>query len=94
MLDATLRQRAFLNPLDSQNQLIKSQLTDREINILKLVAQGFTNKAIAMKFSISDRTVQNHLANIFFKLNAESRTEAVMRAVAAGLIPPDIGNQS
>lgn len=67
------------------------ELTDREMEVLTLVAQGYTNKAIGVQLGISDRTVQGHLARIFGKLQASSRTEAVMRAVASGLIPPDLG---
>jgi DNA-binding NarL/FixJ family response regulator len=67
-------------------------LTEREVQILSLAGKGFTNKAIGMQLAISDRTVQNHLANIFRKLQAESRTEAVMRAVSLGLISSDIAN--
>jgi DNA-binding NarL/FixJ family response regulator len=73
----------------TESQLIEP-LTDRELQILTLTAKGFTNKAIGMQLGISDRTVQNHLANIFQKLNAESRTEAVMRAVSLGLISTNI----
>jgi DNA-binding NarL/FixJ family response regulator len=54
--------------------------------VLALTAKGYTNKAIGMQLGISDRTVQNHLANIFQKMDAESRTEAVMKAVSQGLI--------
>lgn len=61
-------------------------LTERETEILAHAARGLTNKAIGARLSISDRTVQNHLAHIFEKLNAASRTEAVMRAVSLGLI--------
>jgi len=73
----------------TETQLIEP-LTDRELQILTLTAKGFTNKAIGKQLGISDRTVQNHLANIFQKLNAESRTEAVMRAVSLGLISTNI----
>lgn len=67
-------------------------LTSREIEILNLTARGLTNKAIGVNLAISDRTVQNHLAHIFAKLNAASRTEAVMRAVSLGLVePPEEG---
>lgn len=66
-------------------------LTDREMEVLTLVAQGYTNKAIGVQLGISDRTVQGHLARVFGKLQASSRTEAVMRAVSIGLIPPDLG---
>ncbi|HLF91700.1 MAG TPA: response regulator transcription factor [Anaerolineales bacterium] len=65
-------------------------LTDRETEVLTLVAKGYTNKAIAVQLSISDRTVQGHLAKIFIKLQAASRTEAVMRAVSFGWISADV----
>ena len=67
------------------------ELTDREMEVLQLVGKGYTNKAIGVQLSISDRTVQGHLAHIFGKLQAASRTEAVMRAVSLGWLPPDIG---
>lgn len=66
-------------------------LSDREMEVLGLVAKGYTNKAIATQLQISDRTVQGHLARIFAKLQAASRTEAVMRAVAMGWIASDVG---
>ena len=69
------------------------KLTERELEVLTLTAQGYTNKAIGVQLGISDRTVQGHLAKIFDKLLASSRTEAVMRAVSLGWLPPDIGGQ-
>lgn len=66
-------------------------LTERELEVLRLTAKGYTNKAIGAELTISDRTVQGHLAKIYGKLGAASRTEAVMRAVALGWIPPAIG---
>ena len=65
-------------------------LTDREAEVLTLAAKGYTNKAIAVQLTISDRTVQGHLAKIFIKLQAASRTEAVMRAVSLGWIAADL----
>jgi DNA-binding NarL/FixJ family response regulator len=61
-------------------------LTDRELDVLRLAAKGYTNKAIGIQLHISDRTVQGHLAHIFAKMQANSRTEAVMRAVSLGWI--------
>jgi DNA-binding NarL/FixJ family response regulator len=61
-------------------------LTDRELDILRLVGQGLSNKQIGKRLFISDRTVQAHLSNIFSKLNVSSRTEAVMHAVRKGWI--------
>jgi DNA-binding NarL/FixJ family response regulator len=66
-------------------------LSERELEVLRLAARGYTNKAIAVQLSISDRTVQGHLARVFDKLQAAGRTEAVMRAVGLGLLPPDVG---
>lgn len=61
-------------------------LTDREIEILGLVAKGLTNRAIGLTLGISDRTVQGHLANTYGKLNVSSRTEAVTKALKQGWI--------
>ena len=58
--------------------------------MLTFVGRGYTNKAIGVQLGISDRTVQGHLAHIFNKLQASSRTEAVMRAVSLGWLPPDL----
>lgn len=66
-------------------------LSDRELEVLTLVGKGYTNKAIGVQLGISDRTVQAHLARIFDRLQAESRTEAVMRAVSLGWLPPGLG---
>ena len=56
-------------------------LTEREMEILRLAAKGMGNKQIGVTLSISDRTVQGHLANIYAKLHVGTRTEAVMFAV-------------
>ena len=69
-----------------QKTEIQEALTQREIEVLQLVARGLTNKAIAVQLEISDRTVQGHIANIFAKLGAESRTDAVMIALRTGII--------
>lgn len=60
-------------------------LTDRELEVLRLAARGLTNKQIGHDLDISDRTVQNHLANIYGKLGVASRTEAVTAALQRGL---------
>jgi DNA-binding NarL/FixJ family response regulator len=61
-------------------------LSARELEVLRLVARGSTNKAISTQLGISDRTVQGHLTSIFGKLEVASRTEAVTRAIQVGLI--------
>jgi len=55
-------------------------LSDKEQEILQLVAQGCTNKAIASAIGVTQRTVENYLSKLFVKLNVESRAEAVIVA--------------
>ena len=61
-------------------------LTPREIEVLELVAEGLSNKAVAVRLGISDQTVKFHLTSISGKLGALNRTDAVRRAVRRGLI--------
>ena len=62
------------------------ELHPRELQILELAAKGKRNKEIAKDLSISDCTVQTHLVNIFRKLQVNSRTEAIIRALKEGLL--------
>jgi DNA-binding NarL/FixJ family response regulator len=88
VLDSRLPNRdGFLTPVQSRSTAsLADPLSPREIKVLQLVAGGFTNKAIGAQLGISDRTVQAHLATIFDKLGAKSRTEAVMIGLRTGLI--------
>ena len=61
-----------------------TELSEREIEILRLAAQGMSNQDIAGKLFLSRRTVQAHLANIFRKMDVGSRTEAVLQALRKG----------
>ncbi|HSJ20253.1 MAG TPA: response regulator transcription factor [Nocardioidaceae bacterium] len=61
------------------------ELTDREREILDLVARGLTNPEIARRLVVSDKTVRNHVSNVFAKLHVSGRAEAVARARDAGL---------
>ena len=62
----------------------EDQLSDRELEVLKLAAQGNSNKEIAKKLSLSVRTVKAHLSSIFNKLSVASRTEAIVKGVREG----------
>ena len=64
-------------------------LTDREMEVLRMVTKGLSNKDIAQELCLSVRTVQGHLANIFNKLRVSSRTEAVVRALREGWVTLD-----
>lgn len=65
---------------------VSGRLTVREAEILRLMADGAGNRAIADKLFISENTVRNHVRSVLDKLQAQSRTEAVVRAVKAGLV--------
>ncbi len=65
---------------------VTESLTDREREVLQLAASGLTNRGIGLRLSISDRTVQGHLASIYAKLQVNSRTEAVTKALQLGLM--------
>jgi len=64
----------------------ESLLTPRELEVLRLLAQGLDNAAIAQQLVVTRRTVQNHVSNIYGKLNVASRTEAALYAIRHGLI--------
>jgi DNA-binding NarL/FixJ family response regulator len=66
---------------DSPSGTAVEELRARELEVLKLAAKGMTNKDIAQELFISERTVQTHFINIFRKLNVNSRTEAVLKAL-------------
>ena len=61
------------------------ELTDRERELLALLAHGLTNTAIAERLSLSPKTVRNHVSNIFSKLQVADRVQAILRAKQAGL---------
>lgn len=61
-------------------------LTPRELEVLRMMADGAANKTIAWKLDISEHTVKFHVASILGKLNSNSRTEAVTRGIREGLI--------
>jgi len=65
------------------------KITGRELEILRLAATGLSNKDIAQKLDLSERTVKGYLAGVFSKLNVSSRTEAVISALRAGFFTLD-----
>jgi DNA-binding NarL/FixJ family response regulator len=89
-LDQAIVRKVMAQITGQRQALSFEELTDREREVLTLVGKGDTNKAIAVQLGISDRTVQGHLAHIFNKLQASSRTEAVMRAVSLGWLSSDL----
>jgi len=77
----------FAQPAEKRTEdAVLEQLTEREMEVLKLAAKGMTNQEIANKLVISIRTVQVHLSNVFGKLGVGSRTEAVLYALREGWV--------
>jgi DNA-binding NarL/FixJ family response regulator len=82
-LDTQIAPRIIAN-LSNARQI--ETLSERELEVLRGVAKGWTNREIAHSLAISDRTVQGHLANIFGKLQVNSRTEAVTVGLQQGFL--------
>ena len=77
---------AALPPRSLPHALSSVELTPRERQVLRLLAEGLPNKTIAHNLDISDHTVKFHVNSILSKLGAQSRTEAVITATRLGLI--------
>jgi DNA-binding NarL/FixJ family response regulator len=67
-------------------ETIRSELSDREIEVLKLIANGKDNATIAAELHISPKTVKNHISNILMKLQIENRIQAAVYAVKSGIV--------
>jgi DNA-binding NarL/FixJ family response regulator len=65
---------------------IRSELSDREIEVLKLIANGKDNAVIAAELHISPKTVKNHISNILMKLQIDNRIQAAVYAVRSGIV--------
>lgn len=76
---SSTRRRSAIDP-------VVEPLTDREMQVLELLAEGLSNKGIGTRLGISDQTVKFHVASIAGKLGAHNRTEAVRLAVRRGLL--------
>ncbi len=65
------------------------ELTPRELEVLRLIAQGLKNREISERLVISEKTVGNHISNIFVKLQVNDRSQAIVRALRGGLVNDD-----
>ena len=74
-----------------QNAPLKEPLTERELEIIKLVAQGLANKEIANQLEIAERTVRTQVSNILEKLHLANRTQATLYAIKKGLTASEDG---
>jgi DNA-binding NarL/FixJ family response regulator len=78
-------ERLTRSPL-AATQLTNDRLTDREVEVVRLMAGGFSNKEIAHALGTAEGTIKNHVSNILAKLGARDRTRAVLRALERGLL--------
>lgn len=74
-------------PAPDEKALERLGITPREYEVLRLIAQGLSNQEIAAQLFVSLNTVKTHAANVFAKLDAQRRTQAVQKAKALGLLP-------
>ena len=86
---ATLLRRAVTMSAEDAVIKLKENLTEREVEVLKLAATGMSNKEIARDLSVTLRTAKAHLSSIFTKMNVASRTEAILKAVREGWLNLD-----
>ena len=84
-IDPRLGGALLPNP-DVVDSVPLEELTQRELEVLELMAEGLSNRSIAARLGISEHTVKYHVNAILRKLGAQSRTEAVVRATRSGLI--------
>lgn len=83
-------EQAVLPPVPGKvdaTQVQKTGISKRELEILQLVGEGFSNLQIAEQLFVSEHTVKKHISNLFFKLDVQRRTEAVKKAKSLRLIP-------
>lgn len=71
---------------EKSSYILEEELTKREIEVLKLIAEGLFNKEIAYALAISEKTVKNHVSNIFKKINVSDRTQAAVYAIRNNLV--------
>lgn len=75
-------------PFDGNPKAVDSLgLSERELEILAKIAEGLSNKEIAQRLNVSPNTVKTHVANVFEKLGAKRRTDAINRARELGILP-------
>lgn len=82
--DATSRHLRVVAPPAERDAL--ASLSERELEVVRLVAEGLSNKEISSRLSLSDKTVKNHISHILAKMNLTARTQVAVYAIRAGLV--------
>ncbi|MFE0133242.1 response regulator [Streptomyces sp. NPDC059037] len=88
LFPAALRRMVAARPLGSAEALPRAALTEREEEVLRLMATGLSNPEIARSLMVSLETVKTHVGNVLTKLGAQNRTHAVVIAYESGLVVP------
>jgi NarL family two-component system response regulator LiaR len=78
----------FVHPM-TEPAAAPDALTPRELQVLRLIARGMSNRELALKLEISEKTVKTHVSNILGKLHLDDRTQAAIYALKHGLVPDD-----
>ncbi len=88
LLGPTIAQRMIrqMSAVDSAKGTLVDDLTQREVEVLKLIAGGLSNKQIGQQLAISEKTVKNHINNILSKLHLYDRTQATLFAIRSGIV--------
>ncbi len=74
-----------LQPVPSGNDM-RLLLSDRELQVVRLVAEGLSNKEISIRLKLSDKTVKNHISHILAKMQLTARTQVAVHALRAGIV--------
>jgi DNA-binding CsgD family transcriptional regulator len=74
-----------LQPVPSAHDM-RELLSDRELEVVRLVAEGLSNKEISLRLELSDKTVKNHISHILAKMQLTARTQVAVHALRAGLV--------
>ena len=81
----TLRRLVPLSPRGHLHD-VHSTLSERELEVVRLVAEGLSNKEISSRLKLSDKTVKNHISHILAKMSLTARTQVAVYAIRAGLV--------
>jgi two-component system, NarL family, response regulator DevR len=93
LLDPDLTERVMRRIKDRRAQQQAEHLTPQEERILEFISEGLTNRQIAQKMYLSEKTVKNYVSNLLSKLGMSRRTEAAVYAVRQGSRRPDLGGR-
>jgi NarL family two-component system response regulator LiaR len=88
-LDPSIANRVLEEMMRSSDELPDNKPTERETEILKLIAQGYSNDEIGAQLTITERTVRTHVSNILAKLHLSNRTQAALYALREGIASLD-----